>query len=278
MKLIITRIGIRKEKQNQNRPFTRMKTKVLTVLAGTALTLTVCLTAEQLPETVPASAEMSESGFLLPVICYEDADTALLSEDLDLLVKAGAETVTCSDVISMVMGMEEIPEKPVLLLFSGSDREIFTDYVSVLEEKKAKGNVVICGCDADLYANSIAKTDEAKLSWNEIRSLERSALIETVSGGYALCQSKQKLNSRALREDLLTMQTRMNEELFHDASVFACSGREEAPKDLLKELGFLMVLEEGDEINHIDDADDLFSVEYIRRGTSPAADFFELGQ
>lgn len=277
MKMIFARIGIRKERQNKNTPCTRIKTKLLTVLTGAVMTFIVCLIAEKMPErTILTSAEMAEEGFSLPVVCYEGTDAALLSADLDHLTKTGAETVTCSEVLSMVRGMKEIPEKPVLLLFTGSGREVFTGYLPVLQEKKAKANAVICGSDADLYSGSIPKTEEAKLSWNEIRELEKSDRIEILSGGYALCHTEKKLSEKAMREDILTMQTRMNEELSHDASVFACP--EETDGQLFKELGFLMTLEQGDEVSFIEDEDDLFSVEYIRRGESPTAEFFAFGQ
>lgn len=177
----------------------------------------------------------------------------------------------------MFRGLKEIPEKPVLLLFSGSGREIFTDYAPVLQKKNVKANVVICGSDADLYSNSIPKTDEAKLSWNEIRSLEKSGLIETVSGGYALCHTEKTFSPEELKEDLLLMQTRMNEELFHDASVLVCPC-EKGSEQLAVELGFLMVLKEREDTDHSKDAGNLYFVDYISRGDSSPEEFFAFGQ
>lgn len=281
MKLIVTRIGVKKEKMNRNRKSVRLRTKVLTALAGTAMTLAVCFLAERLPEkTIQVfSGAPVQDGFLLPAVCYEDCAAELLAEDLRLLKEIGCTPVTCSEAVSMARGLTELPEKPVLLVFGGSGREILTDYLPVLEQYGMKGSAVICGGDADLYSDSVPKTGEAKLSWNEIRTLERSGLVETVSMGYSLCRLKKMPSPQEWTADLLTMQTRMNEELYHDASAYFCPfGDQEGGEEALRELGFLTALEEGDDIACIGSAEDLLDVEYISRGHEPSAEFFAIGR
>lgn len=122
------------------------------------------------------------------------------------------------------------------------------------------------------------KTGDAGLSWNEIRSLENSGFMEMISGGYGKPDRKAGLSE--WRTDLLTMQRRMSEEIYHDASVFAHpSGEaEDDLEKLLGELGFLMTLEEGDNFERIDGSDDLFGVDYIRRGEGSPAEIFTIGR
>lgn len=294
MKLIVARLKTGEKRENRREPSVRRRTKVLTVLAGTALTLSVCLLAEQLPgKSLPASVQIGEKGFSLPVICYEDIDTGLLSEDLVWLAEQGYETVDCEQVITFARGLGEPPEKPILLLFGGSARAICTEVLPLLEEQQVCGNAVIFGSDADLYSDSVPKTEEAKLSWNEIRMLDRSDAMELISGSYGM-HSKKGVDGRKgvsrlrgespadyraeLSGDILTMQTRMNEEISHDASVFCYSFGEETDESeaVLKDLGFLMSLTEGDDVDCIEDTDDLFGIEYLCRGKESTEKFFEV--
>ncbi|MBR6791448.1 MAG: polysaccharide deacetylase family protein [Oscillospiraceae bacterium] len=283
MKLIVTRIGVKKEKPNRKCPSVRLRTKALTVLAGTALTIAVCLLAEKLPEktapeaVLPVSADPDDGGFLLRAVCYDRETLPHLAADLVFLEERGAETVTCSGVIAMARGLADIPDDPVLLLFEG-DRSAFTAALPLLEEYGARGNVILRGADADLYSDSVPKTGDAGLSWNEIRSLENSGFMEMISGGYGKPDRKAGLSE--WRTDLLTMQRRMSEEIYHDASVFAHpSGEaEDDLEKLLGELGFLMTLEEGDNFERIDGSDDLFGVDYIRRGEGSPAEIFTIGR
>ena len=273
MKLIFFRAGRREENRN---PAVRCKTKILTVLTGTALTVAVCLFAERLPgQSLTVSTDVQKGVFLLPAVCYEDTDAKLLAEDLHFLRQHGYCTVTCSEVIDMARGMADPPKKPLLILFGESERDILTGYLPVMEEYGAKGNAVIFGSDADLYSDRVPKDAEAKLSWNEIRSLERSGLIETVNGGYALCHGS-AADKGDFTGDILTMQTRMSEELYHDASAF-CFGQDETDeiKELLCELGFLMTLTEGEDVSRIDGTEDLIEIAYTCRSDDPPAEFFE---
>lgn len=304
MKLLITRLRIPRPAEHKGRPSHR-RHKVLTVLLGTALTLGVCLAAENISrrKAVPASVPAPE-GKALPVICYSQVLTDgekggkrtvsadMLRQDLAWLADHHCETVSCSQVIGFARGLEQLSEKPVLLLFDGSWETILTVVLPLLEEQNAKAAAVICGSDADLYSAQVPKKEEdARLSWNEIRLLDQSPLVELVSGTYDLRQEKGSGGRRGvsmlrkegfetyrafLADDLLALQNRMNEELSHDASVFCYpfgekSGESEA---VLKDLGFLMTLSEGDGIARISNKNSLFGIPFTVRDPEQTAEEF----
>lgn len=309
MKLIVTRLGVPRPKAAKGKtPLSRRK-KMMTILLGTALTLGVCLAAELIPHwgAVPASVEVGEEeGIPLPAVLYPhlvpDGEKAgrsaspvsLLAQDLSWLSDHGYETVSCSEVIAYARGMGELPQKPVLLIFDGSWQSICTDVLPLLEERQDKGTAVITGSDADLYSASVPKkVGEAKLSWNEIRQLDQSESLDLASGTYDLRSAKgedgrkgiSKLRKESfsayqafISDDLLTMQNRMNEELSHDASVFCYPLAEKSSESeaVLKELGFLMTLCQGEGTGVIRDTESLFGIPCTARtANKESAAFFE---
>ena len=231
MKLLITRLRIPRPAENKGRP-SRRRHKVLTVLLGTALTLGVCLAAENIPrrKAVPASVPAPE-GKALPVICYSQVLTDgaaggkrtvsadMLRQDLAWLADHRCETVSCSDVIGFARGLEQLPEKPVLLLFDGSWETILTAVLPLLEEQSAKAAAVICGSDAELYSAQVPKKEEdARLSWNEIRLLDQSPLVELVSGKAreVYARKEQEIGAPLMRELERVIMLRVVDEYWMD--------------------------------------------------------------
>ena len=281
----------------------RRLARIRRTLLGIILVISVCLLAEWLPQRSAMQVMVAEEqGIPLTVICYDQLMTdpvgdalplQLLEEDLRWLQQQGFETVLPAQLRRFVDGMGELPEKPVLLVMNGGYRTILTQVLPLLQEYGCRAVAAVAGSDADLYCGSVPRVEEeARLSWNENRMLEKSGLFEIASQSYSLhtpsgsdgrkglARLRGESTARyhqLLLEDLLTMQTRMNEELSHDASVFCYPFGEKNTESqlVLEEMGFWMALSVGEGPVYLHENTDLLELSMTERTAEPSAEFFD---
>ncbi len=202
----------------------RRAQKILTILTGTALTLICCLLAERYArggrEDVMQTLGAVQAGSVL-VIDYhqvlptrEDVAAALTAgedsaitlsafkEDLAWLMENGAGFVLPSELKKAVQGLSQLPEKAVMLTFTGGYESFYTVVWPQLRESarngstsgaaSPKGCVGVIGAEAELYSGSVEKEiASSRLSWNQIRQLDESDCVEIASQGYDLCLEAQ---------------------------------------------------------------------------------------
>ena len=202
----------------------RRAQKILTILTGTALTLICCLLAERYArggrEDAIQTLGAAQAGSVL-IIDYhqvlptqEDVAAALsagedsaitlsaFKEDLAWLMENGAGFVLPSELKKAVQGLSALPEKAVMLTFTGGYESFYTVVWPQLRESarngsttgaaSPKGCVGIIGAEAELYSGSVEKEiATSRLSWNQIRQLDESDCVEIASQGYDLCLDAQ---------------------------------------------------------------------------------------
>ncbi len=202
----------------------RRAQKILTILTGTALTLICCLLAERYArggrEDVVQTLGTAQAGSVL-IIDYhqvlptqEDVAAAqsageesaitlsAFKEDLAWLMENGAGFILPSELKKAVQGLSSLPEKAVMLTFTGGYESFYTVVWPQLRESarngstsgadSPKGCVGIIGAEADLYSGSVEKEiATSRLSWNQIRQLDGSDCVEIASEGYDLCLDAQ---------------------------------------------------------------------------------------
>ncbi len=202
----------------------RRAQKILTILTGTALTLICCLLAERYArggrEDAIQTLGAAQAGSVL-IIDYhqvlptqEDVAVALsagensaitlsdFKEDLAWLMENGAGFVLPSELKKAVQGLSALPEKAVMLTFTGGYESFYTVVWPQLRESarngsttgaaSPKGCVGIIGAEAELYSGSVEKEiATSRLSWNQIRQLDESDCVEIASQGYDLCLDAQ---------------------------------------------------------------------------------------
>jgi len=111
----------------------------------------------------------------------------VFKEDIRWLSEEGYAFILPSDLKKAVQGLEELPEKAVMLTFDHGYESFYTVVWPQLRELGAKGAVGVIGSEADHYSGSIPKeVADAKLNWNQIRQMVRSDAVEIISMGYDL--------------------------------------------------------------------------------------------
>lgn len=280
------------------------KSNWITVLFGTAFTWICCLLLDQ--SSVPVQA-VPKDGILLPVIAYHqvlpdgkgtfDDRTISLSElesDLSYLQEQGYQAIVGQDLIDHVIGLRDLPEKPIFLTFDDGYQSFIQLVYPLLQKYEMKATVSIIGSETDTYSQNVPKERaDAHLSWAEVKELDQSGIVEIGNHSYdfhevgseAERQGVHPLANEALADyrkafsdDVLTLQTRMNEKLYHDARLFAYpyGFHTEESEQVLKELGFFITLTNQAKQNIICDKDSLFSLgRYGRPHGITSAEFFE---
>lgn len=230
-------------------------------------------------------------------------------EDLNWLTQQGVNFVLPSDLKLASQGIYELPEKAVMLTFDGGYESFYTVVWPQLREQGAKGAVGVLGAEADLYSGSVEKEiDSSRLSWNQIAQMDRSEAVEIASMGYSLTEDladwkkappKGQLSSflsflgfgngdgkilsdegikfyqDSLPQDLMTMDEKLRETLYHETDAYlvpaGCEGEE--TDGVLNQYGIAVSLCEGVPAaeaetlwNVIEGRDSLYELTRIARG------------
>ena len=78
-------------------------------------------------------------------MAYHDiGDASAFGRQLDFLLDSGFQTVTGSQVADALMGLTELPPKPVWITFDDGLPEVFTSGLSLLSERKMKATAFVC--------------------------------------------------------------------------------------------------------------------------------------
>lgn len=138
--------------------------------------------------TVLSYHEISEPGQALAAD-YAVAP-AMLAAQLDWLKRNGYRFVSLDDVLADRAGKRPLPDKAVLLTFDDGYRSVYTQAFPLLKQYRAPALIALVGSwleeqgSVDFDGRAIPRRD--LLSWNEIRAMRDSGLVEVASHSYAL--------------------------------------------------------------------------------------------
>lgn len=257
----------------------------------------------QRTETVSAG----EAGIALPVIMYHGVlddeshsgkyivSTATLREDLSYLHDRGYSSVTISDLTRYVSGQGTLPEKPVMITFDDGFLNNAVLAVPVLQEFSYRAVFSVVGSYTDKFsAGEDHNVQYAYLTWDDIRQLHQSGLVEIQNHTYGMHSLSPRkgcaqMNGEspyeykaALRQDVQTMQDKLAEYCGVTATAFTPPYGIESDETLsvIKDMGFRAVLTCTEQVNLLtQDPDCLYHIGRFNRpsGISTAQFMKKLG-
>ena len=256
----------------------RLRTIVLYLLVFLVISFTVQFYMTK-SDSLPVYAGMEEGGVLLPILMYhgitEDPSrigtfvisSKMLEEDLAYIQKEGYQTVTMDDVIRYVKNGAELPKKPIILTFDDGYYNNYCYAYPLLKKYNMKAVISPIGKYTDIYSeNNDRNPAYAHITWDEIREMMASGLVEIQNHSYDLHQqadgrtgAKKKKEEtvaaygKVLENDLMIWQEKMEENTGYAPTTFTYpyGGISEASYDVLERLGFQASLSCEEKVNVI---------------------------
>ncbi|MBK7249637.1 MAG: poly-beta-1,6-N-acetyl-D-glucosamine N-deacetylase PgaB [Gammaproteobacteria bacterium] len=140
----------------------------------------------------------------LTILCYHEIDDreialipgysvkpAQFAQQLAWLTESGYHFVSMDDVLADAAGRRPLPEKALLLSFDDGYRSFYTHAFPILRAHHAPAVVALVGSWLDTVSDTVdfdgRRVPRADLmSWDEIRDLSRSGLVEFASHSYGM--------------------------------------------------------------------------------------------
>ncbi len=126
----------------------------------------------------------------IPVFCYHNAIADSLERDLAFLASNGYQTLVASEIVDILVGAAEPPDKPVGLTFDDGLPSVQTVGLPLLEKFDARATVfVITGLtpEGSIGAGSETEAGVAAspvLGWDDLASLRDGGRFEVGSHGH----------------------------------------------------------------------------------------------
>ncbi len=258
-------------------------------------------------DTLPATATMGKDAVELPVIMYHSLlkDTkhhgkyvispTQFESDLKYLQEHGYTTILVSDLEKYIKG-GDLPEKPILLTFDDGYYNNYYYGFPLLQQYNSKAVIAIIGYYSDIYSQNEEKSAYySHITWNEIKEMSDSGLVEIANHTYNLHSQKSGKMGVArlsgendetylsrISEDIIKMQDLLFEKTGIDSDIFVYPFgiAPEASRELIKNLGFICSFScEGKKSVITRNPDSLFDLgRYLRpSGISSEEYFSKLG-
>ena len=211
-----------------------------------------------------------------------------LEMDLLYLKENGYTTVVMADLIAFVHGNGQLPEKPIVLTFDDGNTSDYQYLYPLLAKHNMKAVLAIMGKFTDEYTTETAKNPKAKypnMTWEQVRELHESGLLEIQSHGYNVHgkggsgnrggESPEAYYNR-LRGDLAKLQTGCKTHLDWEPTTFVYPlgvvGKDS--RKVLEDLGIVASLgcEEGVTLVRPRDKDCLFKMHRYNRPKSESVE------
>ena len=196
--------------------------------------------------TTPIKAENIDNlqSVELPILMYhflnENKGEHFISpdefeQDLIFLKENGFNTIGISDLIAFVYDNEPLPDNPVMLTF---DDGYYNNYVygfPLLKEYNKKAVISIIGDHTDIWSDNFYEDlKHGHITWNHIREMRESGLVEIGNHTYAMHQNRHGRRGctrkdgeslldyqRIFGRDINRLQNRVFEECGFSPDVFA---------------------------------------------------------
>jgi len=143
--------------------------------------------------------EEAEDGIKLPILMYHQVSErsdkwgkfvispSELERDIRLLAERGFTSITVDDLIAYTEGKFNMPEKPVMLTFDDGYQSDYIYVLPLLKKYRVKAVCSTVGAYSELYSSPVHKhVNYAHLSWNEMREMAASGLVEFQNHSYNL--------------------------------------------------------------------------------------------
>lgn len=180
----------------------------LLVLA--VLTASICTYA-----TVKANYDEEEIS--VPIIMYHSilkdpnrsgkyvVTPATLENDMIYLQQNGYQTVLVKDLITYVYDGISLPEKPVVLTFDDGHYNNMFYLLPLLEKYQMKAVISVVGSYTEQFSESDAHNPNySYLTWDDIKKLEESGLIEIANHTYHLHEKGNRKGCSILEGETVT--------------------------------------------------------------------------
>ena len=215
--------------------------------------------------------------------------------DLCYLRDQGYTTIGFQDVIDFYENRRPLPEKPVLITFDDGYETFYAYAYPMLQKYQDRAAVMIVGKYTDLYSGDVIKgLSYAHLSWDDLREMQQSQLVEVGNHTYGLHsldgrQGIQKLDSESTDQYQQMLPTAFGS-LTHPIAdqlgtvplgfAYPYGKISSESEQVLKELGFRVVLTCEQKMNHLDASTyqqgDLIKLKrFNRSGNLSTQEFFQ---
>ena len=284
--------------------FVSVKVKKATLIALCLLLVMLTTFSIKGPKAVKESVKKITS-VEVPIISYHNivkeeslwGDNALspveLEKDIIWLLEHGYETVFVGELVSYVNGIDDLPNKPVILTFDDGYYSSFHYVLPLLEKYKVKATVSIVGSYSEYAREEASPSPLASyLDWEDIIKMRRTGLVEFANQSYDLNERDERIGISMLENetyedyrhvlltDIFKTQHLLEEHCRFSPIIFTypfgvtC----EAGERLVKNSGFQATLSMNRKINYIkrNDEECLFNLGRISRPAFvPTEEFME---
>jgi len=122
----------------------------------------------------------------IPVFCYHNAIAGGLEKDLAFLVANGYQTLTASEIVDVLTGVTDAPDKPVGLTFDDGLLSLKTVGLPLFERYDARATIfVITGLTPEGRTEPGRSDDDFRLlGWDDLAALGASGRVELGSHGH----------------------------------------------------------------------------------------------
>jgi len=228
----------------------------------------------------------------LPIIMYHQVKNSNLGKDiiskeefesdLKYLKENNYTTITMTDAIGYVYENIELPENPIILTIDDGYYSSYKNVFPLLKEYDMKIVLSIIGKSTDDFSKVIDERDHAHITWNQVKEMSDSGLVEIQNHTYNLhSESKGRMGcakkkgeslenyEKILTEDLIKLQEELTEivGVTPNTFIYPYGKSSKETDEILKKIGFKATLACGGRINYISkDKNSLFGLKRIRRG------------
>lgn len=283
----------------------RLNIKFL-IMTLTVMGVIICSLFVLPEELSTVSGTVNTEGVRLPVIMYhhltqssERAGAYTLTQeqfrlDMEYLKERGYEAVDTTMLTDYVEGKGDLPLKPVMITFDDGFESFYVIAKPILEQLDLKAAVFVIGYLADEYTQlNDHNINYSYLTWDEIRELDESPLIEVqchtynmhnnVKGkrkGIAQLKGESVQNyEKIITDDLRTMKRKLAENagVACEAIAYPYGAYSKATAKIMKSFGYKLTFTCEERINNIikGDSDCLFNLgRYNRPSGKSSEEFF----
>ncbi len=188
--------------------------------------------------------------------------------DLKYIKEQGFETITTNDLIAYVYEDMPLPEKPIMITFDDGHESFYSYVYPLLKKYDMKAVLSIVGNYTETYSkNEDHNIAYSYLTWKQINEMANSKYVQignhtynlhSTDKGRAGCSKKQGETLEQYKEFLAKDILKLQQDIANFTG-YACNtftypfGKfSKETKDILKEFGFLAILNCAEVVNTID--------------------------